>query len=99
MGSKSWLLQLTILLCASLSFTEAQITIDYDNLVDDIGYPFTTIEYLKVIDSFLGGYGIYKEVPQSRQCMTLILDKVVEVNYTIQAWNASDTTRDYFVYE
>ena len=61
-----------------------------DELVDPIGYPFTTMDYLRVLDSFLGGLRAYDTVEESRACVSNIQDRLPDLNYTFKAWDFRD---------
>ena len=56
--------------------------LDEDNLVNPVGYPFTLLEYLKVFDSFLGGYNLYSMIDESRSCVSDLQDSIPTFNYT-----------------
>jgi len=43
-----------------------------DEWVDPPGYPSTLMEYLRVIDAFLGGLTAYDLVPESRVCVSTL---------------------------
>jgi hypothetical protein len=64
--------------------------IDLDNLVDPLGYPFTTMDYLRVLDSYFAGLGAYDYVAETRDCVSTTQDYLPGLNETYNAWNFLD---------
>ena len=63
-----------------------QIVIDPDEFVDPPGYPFTLVDYLKVLDSFAAGYKIYANYPISKKCMESLEQYTPVLESTYLAW-------------
>ena len=85
---KKCLLVLISLLLYAVTSVGSQVTIeDEEELVDPLGYPFTAMDYLRVFDSFLGGLGAFEYVPESRDCIANLQDKLDQLNYTFMAWD------------
>jgi hypothetical protein len=41
------------------------------------------MEYLRVIDAFLGGLTAYDLVPESRVCVSTLQDDLMQINFTL----------------
>ena len=63
-----------------------------------MGYPFNTLDYLRVFDSFLGGLGAYDYVAQSRDCVSTTEDLLPSINDTYNAWNFINDEEHYSIY-
>ena len=59
--------------------------------VNPRGYPATYLQFLKVTDSFLGGFEAYDIIPESRDCMANLTANVDRINSTLMTWNFTNT--------
>jgi len=67
--------------------------------VNDKSYPSTFRDYLKVIDSYLGGLSGYEYVPESRLCVRFLADNNQQINDTIKVWNFTEPKTYKIYYE
>ena len=62
------------------------VTIDLNNLVDPLGYPNTTQEYLNVLQFFLQGSKLYSNYTEVPQCVDALKANLERMQYTSNAW-------------
>lgn len=67
-----------------------------EDFIDPPGYPFTTMEYLKVLDSFAGGFQVYENYPVSIDCMASLEKKFPYLESTYLAWTEVNLLNDGF---
>ena len=70
---------------------------DPDQFVNPPGYPSTTLENLKVIDSFLGGFDLYGLYPVTRGCMEALEKNVTTIVSTYEAWTNINVLNDDWI--
>lgn len=70
--------------------------LDPSEFVDPPGYPFTSMEYLKVFDSFLGGFKMYEDFPVARTCMESLEKRYMTLEYTYYAWTEVNLLNEGF---
>jgi hypothetical protein len=68
-----------------------------DDFVNPPGYPFTVYEYLKVFDSFLGGFNMYEQEEVARDCMESLQTRYMTLEYTYLAWTEVNLVNEGFV--
>ena len=62
------------------------VVIDTANLVDPLGYPSTTQDYLNVFEFFMKGNKLYGNYTEVGECIKNLREKVLPIQYTTNAW-------------
>lgn len=63
-----------------------QVDLDPNEFVDPPGYPFTSMDYIRIADSFYGGFKMYEQYPVSKLCMDSMESKYMTLEYTFKVW-------------